>query len=100
MTTDRLTALLHFYRAALVRRGVVLCEDADGCAGAGTHYGHLAWMCGRAAAMPAAGEADKAMRWLGYVQGVLVARGAFTLDQVRAHSRPGEPLPALPPESA
>ena len=98
MTTDRLVALLLFYKAYLARRGVVPCEDADGCAGAGTHYGHLAWMCAKAAAMPAAGDAAEAMWWLGWVQAILVARGVYTLDEVRAHSRPGGPLPGLPPE--
>ena len=29
----------------------------------------------------------KAMRWLGYVQGVLVERGVFSLDEIKEHSR-------------
>lgn len=33
---------------------------------------------------------EKAMRWLGYVQGVLHAFGYFTLNDLRDHSRGGE----------
>ena len=36
---------------------------------------------------PADGSERKAMRWLGFMQGVLVALGVYTLDEVKEHSR-------------
>lgn len=46
---------------------------------------------------PADGDVDKAMRWLGYMQGVLVHAGVYTLEEVKEHSRarmlPPDPLP-------
>jgi len=32
-------------------------------------------------------DIEKAMRWLGFVQGVLWLHGDFTLDQMREHNR-------------
>jgi hypothetical protein len=39
---------------------------------------------------PADGAEDKAMRWLGFVQGALYVKGIFTLEQLKEHSRTGE----------
>ena len=36
---------------------------------------------------PLDGSPHKAMRWLGYMQGVLVMSGIFTLEQVKRHSQ-------------
>lgn len=36
---------------------------------------------------PSEGSKAKAMRWLGYMQGVCVASEVFTLDQVKEHSK-------------
>lgn len=36
---------------------------------------------------PADGSTHKAMRWLGFMQGYLVAHDLFTLDEVKDHSR-------------
>lgn len=33
------------------------------------------------------GDEAKAMRWLGFAQGMLVARGIYNLDEVKQHSR-------------
>ncbi len=39
---------------------------------------------------PADGSENKAMRWLGFCQGILVERGIFTLEEVKIHSRDKE----------
>lgn len=39
---------------------------------------------------PDGGSVRKAMRWLGYMQGVLVATNYFSLEAVKAHSKAGE----------
>jgi hypothetical protein len=38
---------------------------------------------------PEDGSEQKAMRWLGFVQGVAYARGLFTLEEIKEHSMTG-----------
>ena len=58
-------------------------ESADGLSDE-----HLAWMCVRCLDnLIPDDQVGKAMRWLGYIQGVLVSNKRFTLDDVKAHSR-------------
>lgn len=45
----------------------------------GINNPHLRWMVEQ---MPGMAE-DKAMRWLGYIQGVLVAQGRSTLSEMK-----------------
>jgi hypothetical protein len=49
---------------------------------------HLLWMLDNAASFHAANRSEKANRWLGYVQGVLVAKGWATLDQCKQANMP------------
>lgn len=35
-----------------------------------------------------AGRREKAMRWLGFIQGVFWAEGVYTLDELKEHSKP------------
>ena len=32
-------------------------------------------------------QSDKAMRWLGFIQGVLYAHNVFTIDEMKEHNR-------------
>lgn len=38
---------------------------------------------------PDDGSQNKAMRWLGFLQGCAYALGAFSLDELKEHSRKG-----------
>ncbi len=38
---------------------------------------------------PENGSLAKAMRWLGYTQGICVAEGIYTVEEVKEHSRRG-----------
>jgi hypothetical protein len=51
---------------------------------------HLAWMCEQAADFVAEGRIEKAMRWLGFIQGVLWMMGLKTLNQLRDDSKSEE----------
>jgi hypothetical protein len=51
----------------------------------GTNFGHLRWMVQEMSA-PGFSE-NKAMRWLGYIQGVVVASGEATLEEMKDLSR-------------
>ena len=84
MTTEKLTRLFHRYRLMLRARRIL----PKRCTANGARLCHLAWMCQEATDnLIPAGRIEKAMRWLGYCQGVLVAKGYFTLEEVRGQSR-------------
>lgn len=49
---------------------------------------HLYWMCIEAQTLVAAGHIEKAMRWLGFIQGYLHSWGMATLKEIKSHNRP------------
>jgi hypothetical protein len=51
---------------------------------------HLKYMCVEAQKFVDEGRVEKAMRWLGFLQGVLWESGEFSLDDLKEHSRPAE----------
>ena len=55
----------------------------DRVLGRDEHVRHLVWMLGEIVPFYDAGDTEKAMRWLGYVQGACVAHGICTIDQMR-----------------
>jgi len=44
---------------------------------------HARWMCYVLSDSPQEMEKEKAMRWLGFIQGVLYAHDIFTIDEMR-----------------
>ena len=56
---------------------------------------HLRFMCIEASKFVDAGRVEKAMRWLGFLQGVLWARGFYSLEDLKNHSRPDRELPDI-----
>lgn len=52
------------------------------------HLKHCAWMLGEMMPLYDAGRVEKAMRWLGYVQGVFVALCLCTLNDVKELNKP------------
>ena len=52
---------------------------------------HIAWMCDRILQdyIPN-GNIEKAMRWLGFIQGCFVWAGIYNLEEIRTHSRVNE----------
>ncbi len=50
--------------------------------------GHLATMPDQMETMLDHQQTEKAMRWLGFMQGVLWARGVYTLNELRKHNAP------------
>jgi hypothetical protein len=49
---------------------------------------HIMWMCVEAQKFVDEGRIEKAMRWLGFIQGVLWMSQARTLEQLKDDSRP------------
>lgn len=74
--------LLNRYRS-------ILDQYADqGPVPAETSCVHLSWMCRMAASEAYDWPVDKLSRWLGFVQGVMAARGLITVSNEREFSRP------------
>jgi len=74
--------------AALFRRYLAVLGDGPLADGDETSTANLAWMCRRALEGADTLPVDKLSRWLGFVQGVLAARGAISVAAERDFSRP------------
>lgn len=73
MTKATALEMIKGYEAALAGR--------DGCPDA---------INGISSRFPVEGSINKAMRWLGFCQGVALAIEAYTLPELKEHSRLGE----------
>lgn len=51
-------------------------------------FDHCLWMCGEIERLVRAGERDKAMRWVCFIQGVLWVSGLLSIDSMREDNRP------------
>jgi hypothetical protein len=49
---------------------------------------HCKFMCDEAWKLADEGRVEKAMRWLGFLQGVFWDDGTYTLDELKNHSKP------------
>lgn len=87
MSLDRVRAVTRFYADAL--------SLAAQAAPRSENYEHLIGMVPRLHALLNEGRIEKAMRWLGFMQGALWAEGLFTLDDLKRHSRPDAPVPVM-----
>jgi hypothetical protein len=61
-------------------------RSPDEC-GAPTSFVYLKWMCDQIISNSQTWSEDKLNRWIGYIQGAMVARGWATLDDERARIR-------------
>ena len=52
-----------------------------------TRVAHYKFMCVEIPRLMEAGTVDKAMRWLGFLQGVMWRRNLFTLNELKEQSR-------------
>lgn len=85
------TSSVHPASVALLGRYLVILGRQAGLempAPDGTSNSHLRWMCQTAIDDSHAWPADKLSRWLGFVQGVMCARGLVTVEGERDLSRP------------
>ena len=49
-------------------------------------YDHVLWMCSEGAKLAFDGKVEKAMRWLGFVQGTLWLLWVYSIDEMRAQT--------------
>ena len=97
MTTERLKLVLQFYRAHFDKQYPkigsnqlinIKSQYREDCLSTNDLISHFKFMCQEAQLFADRGQVDKAMRWLGFLQGVLWKSGEFTLDDLKKHSMP------------
>jgi hypothetical protein len=86
-TTIRTATGTLFERYLQLTRQSSWTEDADNLPKE-IRSSHLTWMCVKALENLHVWPEDKLSRWLGYIQGVLAARGIIDVQQERDLSRP------------
>jgi hypothetical protein len=98
MTVSKLIEVLEFYRDFLHQKGISPVQFSETCYGLKAPdpllvKRHLAWMVREQSATLqtetplSRPSVEKAMRWLGYIQGELRALGYFSVGELRDHSR-------------
>lgn len=86
MTNMKVKLLASFYRMKLVEMKVEpIRSDED-------MLQRAHWCCLQMHEMIDKDEREKAMRWLGWIQGVLCALKVYTVDDCRDHSRSDSPI--------
>ena len=74
MTKDKVREVIKRYRK--------FCENT------GPPFDHLYWMTFQIGDMlEDKDDIEKVMRWLGFIQGVLWAKGVYTIDELKEHNR-------------
>lgn len=95
MTDEQVKQVVTAYQAKLSREGYQPVQiDFDRTTSAfprSRQLEHVAWMCAEIQAALAAGEREKAMRWLGFTQGVLWAHGIYAVNEMREQNRAVSP---------
>jgi len=105
MTNDQALVLLGEYRRKF-REKKIICEAVPigtrlipsyeiPCKmlnHAGETIGHAGWMVDGAIEYALAGETDRVMRWLGFIQGILWNQGWYTIEELMGHVRGDLPV--------
>ena len=85
MTRDQFLLVLRFYGNAPLTIDVPKEADFGADPAYDEQLQHLASMLSRMEDMYDE-DPEKAMRWLGFVQGVLWSQGIYTIDELRIHN--------------
>jgi hypothetical protein len=96
ISPEHLLALVDAYEKTLERLGYspVAYPDTSERVGRSVLMGakfdclnHAYWMCGQIRRFVGSNRMAKALRWLGTLQGLTLACGIFSIDEIRAHDR-------------
>jgi hypothetical protein len=91
VTDDQVKQVVAAYQARLAREGYLPHQiDFDRTTAdfpRSRQLEHVAWMCTEIQRALGAGEREKAMRWLGFSQGVLWAQGVYAVNELREQNR-------------
>lgn len=91
MTNDQILAVVEKYRAKLqMPASYTVAKRADENSNehtGQTTYNHVLWMLGEIPELLATYKREKAMRWLGFVQGVLWSMGIYSIVDLKEDNR-------------
>ena len=91
MTKEQVLRVVEQYRAYLPLNGVVApqCADLDLPPSRLEATRHILLMCEQIEDIVEE-DVEKAMRWLGFIQGVFWSSGTFSINEMREHNTKGE----------
>lgn len=96
MTDDQVKQVVQAYQARLSKEGYQPAQiDFDRTTSGfprSRQLEHVAWMCDEIQRALAEGDREKAMRWLGFSQGVLWAQGIYAVNELREQNRAVKPF--------
>ncbi len=91
MTDEQVKQVVVSYQAKLAREGYQpCCIDFDRTTAGfpkSRQLEHVAWMCVEIQQAIDSGDSEKAMRWLGFAQGVLWVHGIYAVNEMREQNR-------------
>lgn len=88
MTNEKVLQVINYYQRYLLGRGYhAIRSDLYKLMTASQARNHILWMIPEMREFISAGRMEKAFRWLGCVQGMLMMCGDFTFNDVKNHSR-------------
>jgi hypothetical protein len=92
MTDAKVLEVLKVYRQSFEARGVAKRRSPPEAQAAAQidRLAHLHWMLDEIESFLAAGRREKAMRWLGFIQGCLWADGLYTVAEMKDQNRPDQ----------
>ncbi len=86
MTPDKLKSLFKFYDRYLERQNVEIEQHKNAFMRI-SNLEHVRYMCNKAPEFVDEGRIETAMRWLGFVQGVLFVEASFSIEELKEHSK-------------
>jgi hypothetical protein len=92
MTPEKVKSVLDGYAKVLLELGARPSrnEDPETAIDPDQAKHHLAWMCEETRNLIDEGRIEKAMRWLGFLQGALWALHLRTLEQMKNDNKPAD----------
>lgn len=90
MTKNRVREILAHYQEVLSGKGYVSIRDFSHPNG-----DHLFWMCEQAGVFLEANQIEKAMRWLGFIQGAMWYADIRSVEEMRQDNKPEPNHPGL-----
>lgn len=92
MTNEKLLSVLRLYEDLLLLRGRHARRAPPDLLAVQMsrvqHEDHLLWMCCNATLFASEGRIEKAMRWLGFIQGAFWQMGLRTVEQMKLDNKP------------
>lgn len=92
MTKEKIIAALRMYEDEIMEISMKYPEQDGVNSGSYTSISsakaHIKYMCRQTVQFLEEGRVEKAMRWLGFIQGALWVLGEYSIAELKEHNRP------------